>query len=150
MKHSRKNRCWKNCRLREPLLDYFLLSVDLEGKFLPLMLSRDFLLESVLKCRQLFVPRAFTWGWVMQRADSLQLLSSTMEKPPSVKPPRLSLLQHVPCGHPWPEKTCTLPKCTAFPGPGLGRGRGGEGDGVSEWTGLLWERGGRFRNFLPP
>lgn len=29
MIHSRKNRYWKNCRQRKPLLDYFLPSVDL-------------------------------------------------------------------------------------------------------------------------
>jgi len=42
MRRSRNNGSWKNYRLRNLLLDFFLPSMDLKGKFLPLRFSRDF------------------------------------------------------------------------------------------------------------
>lgn len=60
MRHSRNRGSWKNYRLRNLLLDCFLPSMDLKGKFLPVRFFRDFLLESVLKCSQLSASGVLT------------------------------------------------------------------------------------------
>lgn len=42
MRHNRNRGSWKNYRLRNLLLDCFLPSMDLKGKFLPLRFFSDF------------------------------------------------------------------------------------------------------------